>query len=536
MSVSLVLLAPFLAVQALQTPAAVTTKVRSAALFKNGLAFVQRTGMAPADATLARIDSLPVPTHGTFWVSTGSAGPALTSAVARKAERLERLAATNLLELLRANVGRKLSLSLGEKETLVGTLVSMPDPRPYDDENRSRYGYAPQPIHSLLLFDTGSGMSALDPHQVLRLAASEGTLNREFEQKSPGTSLTLNFAAATKAPAPFELDYLERGLTWVPSYSVDISEAGKALLTAKAEVINEAEELTGATLQFVTGYPNLQFAHVADPIALRGNLDAFLNALGSQPSSLQQSQVMTQAVMSNSFDGGAASASLPVAPDPSQGGVEDLFLYEQRDVTLARGERGLYPLFSKRVPCEHVYEWKIADTVVERYPREDERRPPPQEEIWHSLRLSNDSNVPWTTAPAMTQKGGNLLGQDTLRYTAVGAQTLLRITRALDVQGEQVENEIARERNSTKIGNTSYDKITVHGKLKLTSYKRENVQLEIEKRIQGEVTKNPGAAKVELLAEGLFRANPRAKLSWSVALEAGKTLVIEYEYSLYIPS
>src|SRR5258706_16359159 len=80
MSLALLLLAPVLAPLAPQLPAAVPTKVRSAALFKNGLAFVQRSGVAPADSAQVRIDSLPVPTHGTVWVTPGNAAPALGSA------------------------------------------------------------------------------------------------------------------------------------------------------------------------------------------------------------------------------------------------------------------------------------------------------------------------------------------------------------------------------------------------------------------------------------------------------------------------
>jgi len=531
MSMALLVLAPFLAPP--QLPAAVPTKVRSAALFKNGLAFVQRTGTAPEGSAQARIDALPVPTHGTFWITAGSGGPALVSAIARRTERVERVAATNMMELLQANVGRKLTLFLGEKETLVGTLVSMPGPRPIEMDDQPRYGYAGQPIHALLLFDTENSTTAVDPNRVSRISAASGALNREFELRSPGASLTLEFAAANKAPAPFELRYLERGLTWAPSYSIDIGEEGQALISAKAEVIDEAEELQGATLQFVTGYPNLKFAHVADPIAMRGDLEAFLGALGHSGST-QRGQVLSQSVASNTLFNEPASASLPVASEVAQGGVEDLFLYEQRGVTLARGERGLYPLFEKRVPCEHVYEWEIAETMLDRRQRDGEGREPPQEEIWHSLRLTNDSGLPWTTAPAMTQKGGNILGQDTLRYAAVGAKTTVRITRALDIQGEQSENEIARSRDAAKFNGSSYDLVTVHGELRVTNFKREAVKLEVRKRITGEVTKNPAKAEVVALAEGLRQVNPNTRLSWTVALEAGKPTTIEYEYTLYV--
>ena len=80
----------------------------------------------------------------------------------------------------------------------------------------------------------------------------------------------------------------------------------------------------------------------------------------------------------------------------------------------------------------------------------------------------------------MTVKAGNILGQDTLRYTAVGAKATVRITRALDVQGEQNEYEVGRERNSAQFYGSSYDKVTVRGELRVTNFKREPLKLEIQ--------------------------------------------------------
>jgi hypothetical protein len=265
---------------------------------------------------------------------------------------------------------------------------------------------------------------------------------------------------------------------------------------------------------------------------MRGDMDAFFNAL-AQGTDSQEHAVMRQSVMSNVAVRGEAAA-FPVAGAPGEGAaIEDLFFYERKGVDLERGARGLYPLFSARVPYEHLYEWEIADTVDARDTR---RQPdePTQEEVWHSVRLTNDAGLPWTTAPAMTMKDGSLLGQDTLHYTANGAKTDVRITRAVDVQGEQTEYEIARERNAAQFYGNSYDKVTVKGELSATNHKREAVRLEITKRIQGEVTKNPEQAKVAATAKGLRRVNPNLTLTWSVPIEAGATRQIGYEYTLFV--
>ncbi|HKB14790.1 MAG TPA: hypothetical protein VKF62_01940, partial [Planctomycetota bacterium] len=374
---------------------------------------------------------------------------------------------------------------------------------------------------------------AIPAAEVRRLRVEGGALATEVSRRRDAVSLSCP-VEGKEGPTPVSLLYLERGLTWVPSYAIDLSEPEKATLTAKAEVINEAEALEGATLRFVTGFPNLRFAHVVDPIAMQGDLNAFLTALG-QPPDRAWGPAAQQAVLSNvAYRAEADAVTFPVAGVPLPGETaEDLFLYEQKDVTLKRGERALFSLFSARVPFEHLYEWSIPDTIGEN-PYENRPQAPREEEIWHSVRLTNDTSLPWTTAPAMTLKGGNLLGQDTLSYAAVGAKTTVRITRAVDVQGEQDEYETARERGSARFYGNAYDRVTVKGEICATNRKREGVRLEITKHLQGEVTKNPGEAKVVQVAKGLRQVNPNARLTWTIPLEPGQRATIDYEYTLYV--
>jgi hypothetical protein len=512
-----------------------TSRVVRAALFKNGLAFVRREAQIAPGTTLARLTDLPAPTHGTFWLLGDPEKLTIGSAVARPDVLLERAPALDVVELLRANVGAALTLHLSDDTTLSGTLLAMPQPQP-GAENPMAFGEAriwppPQTVGNLVLIDRGGSVVALAPGDVRRVVVEGGSLSREYERRRAGASLTIDVAPRGSGPSTLGVQYLERGLTWVPSYALDVSAADQAVLSAKAEVINEAEDLAGATLEFVTGFPNLQFSHVISPIALRGDLDAFLRALGQAP--VQGMDVMAQSVLSNMARASEESASFPVYADPAAGAsVEDLFFYEQANVTLARGERGLYPLFSVRVPYQHIYEWRIGDTIDLGYNRGNE--PPAEEEIWHSLRLENTSQVPWTTAPAITQKGGRLLGQDTLTYTAVGAKATVRITRAVDVQGNKAEYEIERVSNAARLFNDSYDQVTVRGELRVQNHKREAVVLEIKKRLQGEVTANPQEAQITTAAEGLRRVNPNQDLTWSIPLAAGATAEVGYTYKLYV--
>ncbi|HVS11616.1 MAG TPA: hypothetical protein VMS76_17230, partial [Planctomycetota bacterium] len=106
------------------------TRVRRAALFKNGLAFVVREASVAPGARRARLDALPVPVHGTFWLAADPAKLAIGPAVARRDELTERVPAATIEQILRANVGRAVTLVLDGGEALAGKIVAVPEVQP----------------------------------------------------------------------------------------------------------------------------------------------------------------------------------------------------------------------------------------------------------------------------------------------------------------------------------------------------------------------------------------------------------------------
>jgi hypothetical protein len=511
---------------------ALASKATRVALFKNGLAFVRREVEVPAETRSLRLDELPAPVHGTFWLAADPARLVIGPGVARRSSVAETVAAGDVTELLRANVGRRLTLLVGD-ERLTGVLAAMPESaRPAQPWERDA---APARRRELLILDTEGGQLGIAPAHVRRVESEGEPLALEYAREREAVALTVDVTPLAEGPSTLTVLYLEHGLTWAPSYAIDLTDPQRATLTAKAEVLVEAEDLEGATLELVTGYPNLQFSHVVDPIALQGDLQAFLTALaGGGGQAAVGAALLSQRVTSNvaSFEDGA---HFPVAGAPEPGAaVEDLFFYEVPNANVARGERGLFPLFTARVPYAHVYEWKLADSADPRYGREDDGER--EEEIWHSVRLSNDGTVPWTTAPAMTMKQGRLLGQDTLTYTSVGGETTVRITRAVDVQGEQAEYELSRDPKTVNIYGRAYWKVTRRGELRVTNHKREAVALEITRRVQGEVVANPDEADTARLPDRRTDVNPTTRLQWKVPLEPGATRELGYEYTVLVRS
>lgn len=505
----------------------------SVSLFKNGLGFVTSEAVLPEKTEKLILEQLPVPVHGTFWIYPAGKEVSVKDAKAFEKEIVESLPAITVAEILEANAGNTVALQLSAGNSITGKIISVPASRTQPPP-APRYGssYYPAPVEgaSLMLVQTENGILALNKNLVQQVSAVNGDFKTNIERKKPGSALEIS-AASTSGKGRVGFQYLTKGITWAPSCSVDITDPQKARILTKAEIINEIGDLEGVTVNFISGFPNFQFSEVVSPIARQGDLAAFLNNLANPPGRPQPA-AMTQRAM---FNVPAESESFTgYVTRPEGQTMEELFLYEKKNVSLKKGERGYYPLYEMEVPYEHIYEWKIGDTLdeQERYQREPQAQK--TEEVWHSLRLTNTGKTPWTTAPAMTVQSGQILGQDIFYYTSPGAKSNLRITQAVDIKAEQAEYEVNRQRNAANFYGYSYDLVDVKGVLNVTSYKNREVTLTVSKMLSGEVTSAAPEAKIEKIAKGLKKVNPRCRLTWEIPVKASEKIQIEYQYKVYV--
>ncbi len=232
---------------------------------------------------------------------------------------------------------------------------------------------------------------------------------------------------------------------------------------------------------------------------MKTDLASFLNALGgagARPGAM--ANVMTQSVgyagggRGGGRGGGGGPMEIGVAPSYGTAvtgqAAEDLFLYPVEDVTLAQGETGYFPLFTETVPYTEFYEWTIPDQINQSdYYSQPQPQPEPHETVWHSLRLTNTTKMPWTTAPAEVLKDGQITGQDELGYTPANAKATVGITQASSVSAEQSETETNRERDAVALYGDHFDRVTVQGELRVTNYQDKAISLEIKKTLSGEV-------------------------------------------------
>lgn len=534
-------------------PPRVQTRLERVALFKNGLGYFVRRGELSASPTAALLGPFAAPAHGTFWVNTPATAGLESVIVHETRVKGEEVDARSMAELLKANVGRTVTVwtDAEGKAPLTGTLLSYAPEPPLSlpptplhrmgttrsDDSSALYS-AYRPVYGrgdYVLIKTANGVVSISPSAVTRVFFT-GEAATRYHTEVPGSGVDLTVRLRSPHPDDWvSLSYLAKGITWAPSYLVDISDPKLAKLSASALIVDEAEDLTDTHVDLITGFPNLQFAEVTSPIAKHTDLAAFLQQLtggGYRAPVGATANVLSQAV---TF-GRAEAAPVPEYGLPAMGEqVEDLFFYPLEHVTLRAGDTGYYPLFTISVPYVQVYQWTITDYIdqADRY-NPQPTTPDSREIVWHSVRLTNTSQVPWTTAPAETVKNGQILGQDTLNYTPPKAEETLRITQAVNVRAEQRELETAREVDAVRLYGVHFDRVTVTGTLRVSNYKADPITLEVKKTVSGKVTSTTPTAKVRTLASGIARMNATQELTWIIALKPGQKQEITYTYQALI--
>ena len=123
-----------------------------------------------------------------------------------------------------------------------------------------------------------------------------------------------------------------------------------------------------------------------------------------------------------------------------------------------------------------------------------------------------------------------------MKYCSPNGKAELKITKAMDISAEQLEEETGRERGALKntYGTITHDLVSLKGTLTLVNRKAETVTIRIRKQATGEVTGTSPAAKVVKTARGLRDVNSRATIEWVEKIEAGKSLTLTYDYKVYI--
>jgi hypothetical protein len=463
----------------------------------------------------------------------------------------EKVQIQNVADLLKANIGKRVTIttSLEDNPTFTGSIKAVTPQDDQADDNPYVMGgsssvSAADSNDGTVLLKTDKGVVALQKSVIAGAEFKNDKVTTTCTKKVKRPSLRMELEKRSNGET-VKLSYLAGGITWSPSYRIDLSDPKQALFSAKAVVINEVTDLEGVDIDLVTGFPNVKYSSMVSPVSMAEKLSGYLDALGGGGRSSGRRGRRAFAFTNQSVYGYLDNPPPVYMPDesaragssrPETGAVsEDLFLYPVRNIDIKRNETACIPLFSMNVPYEHIYIWNVKDYLAkDDYYNRDSDREDERDTVWHVARLTNTSKVPWTTAPCEFIKNGQITGQDICYYTPVGAKATVHINHAINISTEQSELEIKRSRRAKTFHGREYDLVTIEGCLNINSRLDKIITIEISKLLKGTVLKTEPEADDFKIAKGLKKVNTNHKLVWSLDLKPGKEKKLTYTYEVYV--
>lgn len=458
--------------------------IREVTVFKDGHAMVLRSGSMPTNnAGDVTLDELPQPVLGTFWAFENQDGATLRSVKAGSTEESIDVEPTNLQDLLTMSTDEHMTVTLMDANTVTGTLVKV---------------IGGQGGTALIQSDTLVAIPMSDIRRVHFTDASAAKATRQQSVQHNQLTIDLGWERSPGKQADVGMMYIQKGLRWIPSYRVTILDDDTARIELQATLVNELADLEDVSAHLVVGVPSFAFADTVDPIALQQQVAelgqyfrrddqagyAFSNAIMSQTARMAEAR--------GGFYAGDQAAP---PPDVEVGGTEskeDLYVFHVDHLTLGKGERLVVPIASAEVPFEPVYTLTLPvspPTETWQYFNTDQQRQIAQmlsqPTATHVLRMTNETEHPFTTAPALIIRDGRPLAQGMMKYTAKTAKVDLEVTKAVDIRVETSQKEDTRNQDGLRWNDHTYARLNLEGTADITNYKDRPVKLEITKYILG---------------------------------------------------
>ena len=519
--------------------------VREITVFKDGHAFVLHTGTMPTDAKgNVALDYLPQPVLGTFWPYAGEKSPAKLSAVTTSQRKVlvERTALT-LREMLESNPGAEVYVKeYPEINPAVGTpgvagseypatILGIPERTGAELEATSVPNSGPQLPQKagVILLKTDKGTRVVDISRIAQVTF-KGEQKRTVANEEMRNLMTMKLEWPSNKPekqADVGMVYLQKGIRWIPNYRIEIDGKGEAAVKLQATLVNELTDLEDVTANLVIGVPTFAFKDTRDPIALEQAVAQLSQHFRVDSSSRY---ALSNAIMSQTAgamadrsggEGGGVPTVAPIDLGPEVSGSkknEDLYVFTVSHVSLKKGARMALPVTQFKLKYRDVYTLDIPFT------------PPP--EVWrswdvnrqseiarlmnapkfeHKLRLTNKSDYPLTTAPALILRDGKLLAQAMMTYTGIGGDNDLPLTTAVDIKVTKSDHEAKRTpkdavvdrfedgRTGRLVDRYELTRIDLDGSIKIVNHRGTPVDLEVTRNILGKLDKADNDGKVEMI-------------------------------------
>ena len=512
-------------------------QTRSVSIFKNGQAFFIKSGnLRVQDSKFLLPDPAPAALYGTLWLNSTEGTLTKVSSYPDTLREKKMQSAVAIHELLRANIGMNASGVIEKEQPFFGSIVSV-SPTRMDERGQPVYDeYSLVTIKDMQLKERWFTIPARMIQYVV--FANKPNLQIERENVKPRHLVELSFSTK-KAEQPIEMMYLANGLQWAPQYLLELTGDKSATLTLQGEIANNAEDLVNTDLNLVVGVANFQYA---DRLSFLVNFNEVLQAIAYRRQADYNrfsNALMTQTA---NYDAEMEDAGGGF-PEVEGSANEDLFFYNLKNFSLPKGGRSMQSIFQEKIEIAHIYECNLPPNqeVSRAYEQEFLFTPNEQNKVFHTIKASNNTKQPWTTASIFVvnaQENDRPVSQDLLTYTPAGGKTFIKLTEAPDVKVEQAERETSRQQNAhvDKKAGVSFDLVKVEGKIKISNFKGKKIDLRLKRTITGNLKDSNVDWEKEEIVNPNSRLNKRTNVAWETSVKEKGTAEIVYSYEIYVSS
>lgn len=245
--------------------------IKEVSMFKNGYAFVVAEADVPGPGIYA-LPEFPGVVYGTLWI-TPESDSLKVKQIFKDTETTTHTNTTyHILHVLEKGIGKTFDLKLQSEGWLTAEILGTAG-----DE----YLYA----------KTDKGVLIIKKQEILGLRLKDTKAIEDMKRVETLSNTAIrNKVEVTQGKGALKIRFLSQGMTWAPSYLVDIRDSGEAVISCKTLLLNTLEDVTEAKGFLIAGFPNIAFLSQEDPFT--GGDVANVLQMGNYNARNLQSQTM----------------------------------------------------------------------------------------------------------------------------------------------------------------------------------------------------------------------------------------------------
>ncbi len=518
----------------------VTMKPKHISIFKNGYGFVTMEGKIASNDRQMRLRQLPTPSIGTFWVESSEGVHVERVVSGLFPDKLPR--SYNLMELAAANPGAKVRLRYRDHSAtteLEGTLLPFPTLSQEQQGNTIDVNQKPDlnpTINSVLLIkDVQGAVHALQGSSILNIVFLSDIKMPHIVKEFPGIELHLKQTAMGKTVVASSLS---SGITWLPSYRMELCSDNKARFIAKATITNQLMDVESASIDLITGAPSLENPNTIDPMVLRTPSrpspvpyqQARANLYKNSMSTLEDVDTAWEVEMDEFDDSGyMKGAGLTQFIDEKGVVTNSLFFFPIENFSAKLGQVVTQNLFAAEIDYKRVCTWTLGDPQL--FPVRVQGDRPDSGEVWYCVRFTNPLKMPISSAPIEFMEQNRIAGTNTLRYTGINQECTVSLNTAINVQTTKQTELLSQKKITSGLIKKTTNTLETHRvTLGVRNSTNEAIEIEVEQYVMGKVTKVENDGKLLTRTNRGSLSNPANSIKWKLIIEPGQTKQLHFEY------